>query len=68
MIALSLTVQEIFTIEMCMTLTLTYKMSQGQMQICQSKGHLRLSVLAIATFAPSVTVCEISRNVHDFDL
>ena len=37
MFALSVTVYEIFTVEMRTTLTLTFRMDQGQMQICQWK-------------------------------
>ena len=43
---------EIFAVEMCMTLTLTFKMGQGQIKICQSKGHARFH----------------SKNVYDLDL
>ena len=45
MLTVSVTVCEIFGDKMC--LTLTFRMGQGQMQICPSKGHVRLSVLAI---------------------
>ena len=36
-------------------------MSQSHMEMCQSKGHMRLPVLEIVMFILSVTVCEILR-------
>ena len=38
----SVTVWEIFAVEMCVTLTLTFKMCQAKMLICWSKGHIQL--------------------------
>ena len=35
------------------------RMEQGQIQVCQSKDHMRLSMLTIATFSLTNTVCEI---------
>ena len=57
MFSLSVTVCEILTVEMCMTLTLIFRSSQGQ--IFQSKDHVLLSLLAIAIFVLSVKICEI---------
>ena len=59
MFALSVTIYEKFIIKMCMTLTLIIRMSQCQIWISQSKGPMRLSLLAIAVYVLSVTVCEI---------
>ena len=44
MFVLFVTVCEILAIEIVMTLILTFRMVQGQMQICQSKDHVRLSM------------------------
>ena len=56
---LSVTVCEVLTVEIYMTtLTLTFRMDQNQMYICQSKGHVRRFVFAIAMFVLSVTVAK----------
>ena len=57
--ALSVTVCDILTVTIYMTLTLTFGMGKGQMLICQSKGYMRHYALAIAMFSLSVTVCEM---------
>ena len=37
--AVSVTIYEIFAVEKRMTISLTFRMCQGQMRICQSKGR-----------------------------
>ena len=71
------TVCELFTGETCRTLSLTFRMNQGQITTYQSDGSMRLSIFwqydmantAIAVLAMSVTVCEVFtyevRNVLD---
>ena len=59
MFALSVPVCEIFTVEMCMTMSLTFRMGHGRKCVCQAKGYMRLSTLAIAFFTLSLTVCEL---------
>ena len=60
MFALSVIVFEIFTIEICMTLTSTFRMGQDEMHEYLSKVQYADSfVLAILMFAPTVTVCKI---------
>ena len=61
MFAISVIVCEIFTVDMCMILTV--RMGLGQ--ICHSKGHMRLCAdnskfcpLIIVSFVLSVTICE----------
>ena len=70
MFDLSVTILEIFAIKMFMTLTLTIRMSQGQMYICQSKGHMTLHIclelqylLYLSPFAKYSLLI-----VRDFDL
>ena len=53
MFALDVTVCEILRVKMCMTSTPIVGMGQGQISICQSKGHMRHSVMAIAMFVLS---------------
>ena len=52
MIAISITVYDIFAVEICTTLTLTFRMSQLRADVC-------LPVLTILMFALSVTVYEL---------
>ena len=59
MFALSVSVYEIFGIELCTTLILTFKKGQGQMKLYQSKTNRRLLVVAIVMFFLPVTVYEI---------
>ena len=42
MFVLSVTIWQIFAVEMCMTLALTFEMVQGQMFMCQSTDHIQL--------------------------
>ena len=70
MLALYVNIYEIFTVQMCMTLTLTFRMGQGQMYVFQRKGPLRrpmcwrLQALSyLSTFATGN-----SRDVHNLDL
>ena len=62
------TVCEILTVEMCvtLTLTLTFRMVKGKMYICQlGRPYATLYLLAIVMFAIPVAVLKIlSRNVH----
>ena len=54
MLALSVTVYEIFTVEISTTLTLTFRIFKGEI-----KGQNATSyVLAIAMFVQTVAVCE----------
>ena len=70
MFVLVVTILDMFTVLMCMNLTLTFNTGQGKMQICPSKGHTRLHIFG------SSNVCSIyqhfrdihSQNVHDLDL
>ena len=57
MLALSVTVCKIFTVEMYMTLTLTIRMGQCQLLIFQWKTVFLF--VDTCNFALSVTVCEI---------
>ena len=57
--ALSVIVCEILTVEMRMTLTLTSRMGQDQMQICHSKGHMRLFCVG------NNYVCSICHRLRD---
>ena len=60
MFAQSFTFYEILAVEICMALSLTFRIGQGQMEIYQSKSNRGLpNVLAIAIFALFVTVSEI---------
>ena len=52
---------ETFTVEMCMTLTLTFRMVQGEMWVSQSKDHVRLLVLAIVNFYP---ICHRLQDIN----
>ena len=52
--ALSVNFYEIFEVEICMVLTLTFRMVQVQMQTCQSKACWPLPVLAIGMIALGV--------------
>ena len=54
--AISVTICEILTVEMGISLTLTSRIGQGQMQICKSKGHMRLHVFTMAIFVLSFAV------------
>ena len=65
----SVTICEIFAVKMCMTLTVTFKIGQGQMLKCQSKGHIRLLCVDNSNVYP---ICHhlrdiSSQNVHDPD-
>ena len=57
MFALSATTCQKFAIEMCMTLTLTFRIGQCQIKCANGKPYETLHLLAIAMFALSVTVC-----------
>ena len=59
MFAISVTGLEIFAIEMCMTLILTFRMDQGQIQICQSMLHNYATSYFMAIVILAFTVCEI---------
>ena len=62
MFDLSATNCEISTVEIGLALTLTFRMVQGQMYICQSNGHNKnepFYLLTIAKFVLFVAVCEI---------
>ena len=37
--SLSVIIYEIFTIKICLALTLTFRMGKGQVEICQSKAQ-----------------------------
>ena len=63
----------IFTVEMCMTLTLEFTIGEDQMlKTFQSKGHMQLSELATILFVLCVIVCALSMhellNVFDSNL
>ena len=60
---------EIFPVEMCMTWILTFRMAQGKMYICQSKGHMRLPMCWQLQCLLCHRLQDIySQNVHDLDL
>ena len=50
---------EVFKVGICATLTLKFEMGQGQLQICQSKGHMRLYLFATIMPVLSATVFEV---------
>ena len=69
------TIYEIFTVEICMTLTLHFRMRQGQMHIgyINRKPIFDFLCWQLVIFALSVTVCEIislliSHNGIDLNL
>ena len=77
MVALSVTICELFAVEMCIILTPTFRIGQGQMQISQSRIRMWLySVLNIATLPPfarkslpiySIRIFILKMKVKDLD-
>ena len=67
MFALSVTLCEIFSVETCTILTLTFRMTRGQMSICRSKVHMRLSICwksQRSSCVLIVDVCEMIAYEH----
>ena len=57
--ALLVIILKIFSIEMCMIVTLTFKIVQSQIKTYQSKAHVISYLMAIAMLVLSVTILEI---------
>ena len=59
MFAISVTVYKIFTVKICVTLTLTFRISKGQTQIQHSKANRRPFCVGNSNICPIFTVYEI---------
>ena len=63
-----LTFRKVYTAERFMILILTFTMGQGQMFVSIARLYATFYLLAIAMFAPSVTVCETIKYELPSDL
>ena len=60
---LSVTISKIFIVDVCMTLTLTFRMGQDQMQLCQSKATYNMLFDGNSNFTIFVTISQIFNAV-----
>ena len=64
MIALSFTICEMFSFEMCMILTLNFRMGQGHLRMRQLKRYLRLLCVHNIVICNVCPICYRLRNIH----
>ena len=64
MLSLFVTILELFTVEMCLTLTLSFRMGQGQMKICKVKAHVTSKLMAIVKLLLVLSYKKYQKELH----